>query len=354
MTPRCHLPTMMALMVLCPIVENNFVTAYAVIGRQRAAFVGTPASSCHRFCTRTRPYDKFASQSMRCYARRPNNENDYDDDDSIYDDDYVDRYDEDEDDDDDYQRRRQQPNRRRRRQRRDNLGTPFLTGSSPDDTSLLIPSAFGRGDSSTFSLRLPPSVSASLLAGVFVLGIGTGVTVDSQINTNPRDLASRDAVDKNAPNPTLCTTYGASAMAFDQRVFVSFNPFNVYVAQADVKPACVLRPSNVVPILKERKLLNDNEIRSCKMNMNTWAFVGDLNDQPQLSCVYKSEDAQNEFLDDPKRGIGEDYMDDDIRKMREGNSAGGSGGFKKMVKDTLTEGQKRTILEMGTKTMDGS
>jgi hypothetical protein len=180
------------------------------------------------------------------------------------------------------------------------------------------------------------------------------VTVDSQINTNPRDLASRDAVDKNAPNPTLCTTYGASAMAFDQRVFVSFNPFNVYVAQADVKPACVLRPSNVVPILKERKLLNDNEIRSCKMNMNTWAFVGDLNDQPQLSCVYKSEDAQNEFLDDPKRGIGEDYMDDDIRKMREGNSAGGSGGFKKMVKDTLTEGQKRTILEMGTKTMDGS
>ena len=26
----------------------------------------------------------------------------------------------------------------------------------------------------------------------------------------------------------------------------------------------------------------------------------------------------------------------------------------KMVKDTLTEGQKRTILEMGTKTMDGS
>ena len=48
-------------------------------------------------------------------------------------------------------------------------------------------------------------------------------------------------------------------------------------------------------------------------------------------------------------------MDDDIRKMRESNSGGsGGGGFKKMVKDTLTEGQKRTILEMGTKTMDGS
>jgi hypothetical protein len=95
------------------------------------------------------------------------------------------------------------------------------------------------------------------------------------------------------------------------------------------------------------------------MNMNTWAFVGDLNDQPQLSCVYKSEDAQNEFLDDPKRGIGEDYMDDDIRKMRETRGGGGGSGEKnnilktgKMVKDTLTEGQKRTILEMGMKTMD--
>jgi len=351
MTP--HLPTVMALLALCPS-QHNVANAYAAIGHRRAAFVGAPSSSFH-CCTRTRPFNKvlFASHasSMRCFARRRNSD-EYDDDST--DEDYDDRYDEDEDYDDDYQRRRQQ----RRRRRRDDLGTPSLTGSSPDDTSLLIPSAFGRGDSSTFSLRLPPSVSASLLAGVFVLGIGTGVTVDSQINTNPRDLASRDAVDKNAPNPTLCTTYGASAMAFDQRVFVSFNPFNVYVAQADVKPACVLRPSNVVPILKERKLLNDDEIRSCKMNMNTWAFVGDLNDQPQLSCVYKSEDAQNEFLDDPKRGIGEDYMDDDLRKMRESNSGGSGGssggGFKKMVKDTLTEGQKRTMLEMGTKTMDGS
>ena len=240
--------------------------------------------------------------------------------------------------------------RRRRPPAADDLGTPPLTGSSPDDTSLSIPSPFGRGDA---GLRLPPSVSAALLAGVFVLGIGTGVTVDSQINTNPRDLASRDAVDKNAPNPTLCTTYGASAMAFDQRVFVSFNPFNVYVAQADVKPACVLRPANVVPILKERKLLNDDEIRGCKMNMNTWAFVGDLNDQPQLSCVYKSEDAQNEFLDDPKRGIGEDYLDDDYRRamtMKKDVTKMKTG---KMVKDTLTEGQMRSILEMGEKTMVG-
>ena len=134
-------------------------------------------------------------------------QNDFYDDDEDWDD-YYDN--EDDVDDDEYYNRV------------DNLGTPPLTGSSPDDTSLSIPSSFGRGDT---GIRMPSSVSAALLAGVFVLGIGTGVTVDSQINTNPKDLASRDAVDKNAPNPTLCTTYGASAMAFDQRVFgESYDP----------------------------------------------------------------------------------------------------------------------------------
>ena len=124
-------------------------------------------------------------------------------------------------------------------------------------------------------------------------------------------------------------------MAFDQRVFVSFNPFNVYVSQADVKPACVLRPANVVPILRDRGLINDAEVRSCKANMNTWAFVGDLKNTPQLSCVYKSEDAQNEFLSDPRYGIGEDYLDDD-RAMG------------KNVKGGMTNGQKDLLQKMAT------
>lgn len=228
--------------------------------------------------------------------------------------------DDDEDDDDEgssYQRRRRRP----RDGDFDDLGY-----DRRNRDGLEIPSSFGRRD----GWRLPDSVSKSLLAGVFVLGIGLGVTVDSAINTNPRDLASRDAVDQAAPNAKLCAEMGASAMAFDQRVFVSFNPFNVYVAQADVKPACVLRSSNVVPILRDRNLINDKEVFSCKANLNTWAFVGNLDDQPQLSCVYKSEDAQNEFLSNPKFGIGEDYLDDD-RDVE----------FRtKRVKDTLTNAQK--------------
>jgi hypothetical protein len=255
-----------------------------------------------------------------CQARRPRDEDeDYDDDDD--DDDY------DYDDDDDSNRRR-----RRRRRRNDNNELDDLGyNRRKEDGFLNIPSSFGERD----GLRLPDALSKSLLAGIFVLGIGLGVTIDSAINTNPRDLASRDAIDQAAPNAKLCADMGASAMAFDQRVFVSFNPFNVYVAQADVKPACVLRSSNIVPILKDRKLINDKEVFACKSNMNTWAFVGDLDNKPQLSCVYKSEDAQNEFLENPKYGIGEDYLDDDRSKMKDA---------KKRIKDGMTDAQKQEII----------
>lgn len=58
-----------------------------------------------------------------------------------------------------------------------------------------------------------------------------GITLDSAINTNPKDLASRDAIDRNAPNPKLCAAYGSSAIVLDQRIFLTFNPFNVFVTQ---------------------------------------------------------------------------------------------------------------------------
>lgn len=251
-------------------------------------------------------------------------EDDYiDDDDDYFDDD--DGY---EDDDDYYEAPRR---RRRRRRMNDNLGE---AEEGRQDVGLTLPSPFGRRR----GWRLPESVSKAVLAGALILGVGLGVTIDSAINTNPKDLASRDAVDQAAPNSGICAKYGASAMAFDQRVFVSFNPFNVYVAQADVKPACVLRPSNAVPVLMDRRLINDREVRACKNNMNTWAFVGDLESLPQLSCVYKSEDAQNEFLSNPKLGIGEDVYDDDRERIvKEGSTN------PKIIKGALTEKQREDL-----------
>jgi hypothetical protein len=49
--------------------------------------------------------------------------------------------------------------------------------------------------------------------------------------------------------------------------------------------------------------LTDEQVNVCKDSFNTWAYVGDINDKPQLSCVYQSEDAQNEFLSNPKVGV---------------------------------------------------
>lgn len=175
-----------------------------------------------------------------------------------------------------------------------------------------VPPIGGRRQRKSKVSLLPSQISKALVAGVFVLGIGTGVTVDSAINTDPRDLASRDAIDRNAPNPNICQTYGSSAMVVDQRVFVTFNPFSLHVSQADTKPGCVLRPANVVEVLqRKRNLLTQEDVETCKGGMNTWGFVGDLNDHPQLSCVYQSDDAQNEFLSNPKYGLGEDVYDDD-------------------------------------------
>ena len=36
------------------------------------------------------------------------------------------------------------------------------------------------------------------------------------------------------------------------------------------------------------------QVNSCKRNMNTFAFVGDLEKSPEVSCVYHSEDAENQ------------------------------------------------------------
>ncbi len=45
------------------------------------------------------------------------------------------------------------------------------------------------------------------------------------------------------------------------------------------------------------------QVGACTKNMNTFGFVGDLNGSPEVSCVYHSEDGENQFLRDPKRSV---------------------------------------------------
>ncbi|KAG0582291.1 hypothetical protein M758_3G048500 [Ceratodon purpureus] len=157
-------------------------------------------------------------------------------------------------------------------------------------------------------------VNRYILAGIFVLGMGAGITVDTVLNVEPNNVASREVIDRQTPNPDVCIANGMSAMVLDQRLFISFNPFNVYVSQTEVKPGCVLRQSNW-NVLEGRGLVSSDEVRACKRNMNTFGFVGDLRQAPEISCVYHSESAENQFLKDPSKAtLGDGFQPKDIEE----------------------------------------
>lgn len=137
--------------------------------------------------------------------------------------------------------------------------------------------------------------SLAVLAGVFVLGIGIGIAFSSTANFSPENVASREVIDRSAPNPELCIQYGASAMVMDTRIFVTLNPFNVYVAQPKMLPGCVLR-TNTWNILENRKLVTSDQVRDCKNRMNTFGFTGELESSPRISCIYQNDAAGNLFF----------------------------------------------------------
>lgn len=60
-----------------------------------------------------------------------------------------------------------------------------------------------------------------------------------------------------------------------------------------VKPGCILRRSNV-NVLEREHLVTGKQVDQCKKRMNTFGFVGDLSKDPEVSCVYHSEEAENQ------------------------------------------------------------
>lgn len=143
--------------------------------------------------------------------------------------------------------------------------------------------------------------SIAILAGVFILGIGVGIGFSSTATLSPQNVASRDFIDRAAPNPELCVQYGASAMVTDTRIFVTLNPFNVYVSQPTMRPGCILRSNNWA-LLEQRKLVTPEQERECKNRMNTFGFTGTLESSPQIDCVYQNEAAKNLFINQPGGG----------------------------------------------------
>ena len=63
--------------------------------------------------------------------------------------------------------------------------------------------------------------------------------------------------------------------------------------QAPTPTACI--PPSLPPALPQRRgLVDGQQVQACKRNMNTFAFVGDLEGSPEVSCVYHSEEAENQ------------------------------------------------------------
>lgn len=140
--------------------------------------------------------------------------------------------------------------------------------------------------------------SIAVLAGVFILGIGIGIAFSSTATLSPKNVASREFIDASAPNPEICVQNGASAMVMDTRLFVSLNPFNVYVSQPSIRPGCVLRTNNWA-ILEQRNLVTSEQVRECKNRLNTFGFTGDLGSSPQIDCIYQNDAAKNFYQNTP-------------------------------------------------------
>ncbi len=140
--------------------------------------------------------------------------------------------------------------------------------------------------------------SLGILGGVLILGIGIGIAFSSTATLDVKNVASREVIDRYAPNPEICAQYGASAMVMDTRLFVSLNPFNVYIAQPSMRPGCVLRTNNW-SILEQRNLVTSDQVRDCKNRMNTFGFTGELGSSPNIDCVYQNDAAKNYYLNQP-------------------------------------------------------
>jgi hypothetical protein len=125
-----------------------------------------------------------------------------------------------------------------------------------------------------------------------------GIAFSSTATFNPENVASREVIDRSVPNAELCVQYGASSIVTDMRVFVTLNPFNVFVTQPTMRPGCVLRQNNW-SILEQKNLVTSDQVRDCKRRMNTFGFTGDLNSKPEIECIYQNEAAGNLFLNQP-------------------------------------------------------
>ncbi|ACA99151.1 MULTISPECIES: DUF3172 domain-containing protein [Cyanophyceae] len=138
----------------------------------------------------------------------------------------------------------------------------------------------------------------ALFGGIFVLGVTVGIGFSSSTNLNPTSIDSRLEIDRQAPDAELCQQFGASAIVTDMKIFVTLNPFNVFVTQPQMEPGCVIRQNNWA-ILERQNLVTSEQVNDCKRRMNTFGYTGSLQGSPSINCIYQNDAAGNLFLNQP-------------------------------------------------------
>ena len=136
----------------------------------------------------------------------------------------------------------------------------------------------------------------AILGTVFVVGLVIGLSfAQSSGSGNLATVDSSLQIDRKAPSPEICQQFGASAIVTDMRVFLTLNPFSVYLTQHQMQPGCVLRRTNW-SILEQQKLVSSEQVKDCKRRMNTFGFIGPLEGKPRIDCIYQNDAAGNLFL----------------------------------------------------------
>ncbi|MEM6612292.1 MAG: DUF3172 domain-containing protein [Cyanobacteria bacterium P01_C01_bin.72] len=136
----------------------------------------------------------------------------------------------------------------------------------------------------------------AILASVFVVGIVIGLSLNlANGSAGNGSVDSSLQIDRAAPNPEVCQQFGASAIVTDMRVFLTLNPFSVYLTQPSMQPGCVLRRTNW-SILEQQSLVSSEQVKDCKRRMNTFGFIGPLEGNPKIDCIYQNNAAGNLFL----------------------------------------------------------
>lgn len=136
-------------------------------------------------------------------------------------------------------------------------------------------------------------LKVAIAGAIFILGIGIGVAITT---LNPAQQTV-DATRLEYLAGRFCTNFGYAAVVTTSRIYVTLNPYNVYVSQSDSEPGCVVLPNNWNQ-LQQRQLVSNEDVQRCRSRLNTFGYTGSLDDSQnvRVDCIYESKDAQAAFI----------------------------------------------------------